>query len=137
MFAGRAGSMPVFRSNFADLLRRAGIGVGLYFVALFLHDPAQLALHGLEGVVDHFGERGVGAVVDAFFVGDQFVARRHGHVDPNAKRIAFLMSVIWLLDCHVASVDVIAELFESRRFIHDELIDLVGFVDAAVGDVDG
>ena len=117
MFAGRTGSMPVFRSNFADLLGRAGIGVGLYFVALFLHDAAQLALHGFESVVDHLVERLMRAVVLLPFIGDQLVAPRHSHINAAPVRIAFLMRVIGLLDSHVAAVDVIAKFFKSRRIV--------------------
>src|SRR5947207_15719918 len=65
------------------LLRRAGIGVGLDFAALFLHDAAEFALHGLESVVDHFGEWGVAAVVHSFFVRDELVAVRGGDIDPD------------------------------------------------------
>jgi hypothetical protein len=65
------------------------------------------------------------------------VAGRHRYIDPDPKGISFLMSVVRLLDGNVAAVDVIAEFFQARRFLQDELIDLVGFSDAAVGDVDG
>jgi hypothetical protein len=37
--------------------------VGLDLVMLLVHQAAQLALHRLEGVVDHFFERRVRAVV--------------------------------------------------------------------------
>lgn len=111
--------------------------MGLYFVALLLHDAAQLALHGFESVVDHLGERRERAVVDTLFVRDELMSRRNGNVDPDPKRISFLMGVIRLLDGNVAAVDVVAEFFEARCFIENELIDVVGFGDAAVGDVDG
>ena len=61
---------------------------------------------------------------------------RDGDVDPDPERISFLMGVVRLLDGHVATVDVVAEFFKTRRFLHDELIDIVGFCDAAVGDFD-
>ena len=109
----------------------------LHFVALFLDDAPQLALHGFEGVMDHFFERGVGAVVHAFFVSDQFVAGRDGDVDPDPKRIPFLMGAVRLLDGDVATVDVVAEFFQARRFLEDGLVDGVGFIDAPIGDVDG
>jgi hypothetical protein len=41
-----------------------------------------------------------------------------------------------LLDGDVTPVDVVAEFFQARCFIQHELIDVVGFLDAAVGDVD-
>jgi hypothetical protein len=119
------------------LLRRAGIGVGFDFVPLLFDYPAQLALHGLEGVVDHFGERLVRTVVHPSFVGDQFVARRHGDIDPDPVRISLLMGVVRLLDGDVATVDVIAEFFQARCFLEHDLVDGVGFVDAPVSDVDG
>ena len=106
-----------------------------YFVTLFLNDAPQFALHRFECVVDYFGERRMGAVVDPLLVGNQFVSRRDRHIDAHPEPISFLMSAVWLLDGHVAAIDVIAEFFQARRFLHDELIDVVGFRDAAVGDV--
>jgi hypothetical protein len=106
-------------------------------MALFLDDAAQLALHGFEGVVDHFGERGVGAVVHSLFLGHDFMSRRDGDVDPDPKRISLLVGVVRLLDSDVASVDVVAEFFEARCFFKDDLVDGVGFIDAPVTDVDG
>ena len=110
--------------------------MGLDFVALFLDDAPQLALHRLESVVDYFAQRRVGAVVHALFVGHQFVARRHGDVDPDPEGISFLMGVVRLLNGNVAAVDVVAEFFEARCFLKNELIDVVGFGDTAIGDVD-
>ena len=110
--------------------RRSAFRVRFHFVPLFLDDASQLALHGLERVVDHFGERRVGAVVHSLFVGDQFVPGRNGDVDPDPERISFLMGVVRLLDGNVAAVDVVAEFLEARRLIHDELINVVGFHDA-------
>jgi len=37
---------------------------------------------------------------------------------------------------NVAPVDVIAEFLEARRFFENELVYRLGFIDAAVGDVD-
>lgn len=102
-----------------QLLRRAGIGVGFDFVALFLDDPTQFALHGFEGVVDHFAERRMGAVVHSLFVRDDLMPGRNGDIDPDPKRVSFLMRVIRLLDRDVAAVDVIAKLFEVRCLIQD------------------
>ena len=119
------------------LLRRAGISVGFDFVALLLDDATQLALHGFESVVDHFGERRVGAVVHSSFIGDQFVAGRDGDIDPDTVGISLLMGVVRLLDGDVATVDVVAEFFQARRFLEHDLVDGVGFIDASVSDVDG
>ena len=113
------------------------IGVSFDFVPLFFDDPAQLALHGFESVVNHFGERSVGAVIHSLFVGHQFVAGRNGDVDSDPKGISFLMGMVRLFDRNVAAIDVIAEFFQARRFLEDKLIDVVGFRDAAIGDVDG
>jgi len=106
-------------------------------VVLRVDQSPQFPLHCLESVVDYLCKGRMGTVVHAFLIGDQFVARRHSHVDPNAERIAFLMGMVRLLDRNVASVDVIAEFFQAGGLAQDELIDLVGFIDAAVGDVNG
>lgn len=105
-------------------------------MALFFNDPAKLALHRLKSIVDHFRQRGVGTVVDPFLIGDQLVAGRDGNVDANPERITFLMGVIRLFDRHIAPVDVIAEFFEACRFLENELVYRLGFIDAAVGNVD-
>ncbi len=47
------------------------------------------------------------------------------------------MRVVGLLNRHVASMDVVAELFQALRFVEDELVDGVGFFDAPISDVDG
>jgi hypothetical protein len=64
------------------------------------------------------------------------VAGRNGDIEADPERVSFLMRVVWLLDDHVATVDVVAEFFEASRFFEDELVDGVRFIDAAVGDVD-
>jgi hypothetical protein len=111
--------------------------VRFYFVALLLDDAAQLALHSFEGVVDHFGEWCVGAVVRSSFIGDQFVARRDSDIDPDPEGVSLLMGMVRLFNGDVATVDVVAEFFQARRFLEDDLVDGVGFVDAPVSDVDG
>ena len=65
------------------------------------------------------------------------MAGRHGDIDPDSERISLLVRVVRLLDGDVAAVDVVAEFFQARCFIQHKLIDVVGFLDAAVGDVDG
>jgi hypothetical protein len=107
------------------------------FVPLLVNDPAQLPLHCLESVMDHFGDRLVCTVVHLFFVGHQLVSRRYRHIDATAIRISFLMGVIGLLDRDVATVDVIAKSFEPRRVLENEIVDVVGFGEAAIGDFDG
>ena len=92
---------------------------------------AQLALHRLEGVVDDFGQRLVRAVVHWFFVGHQFVPARNSDIDANAELISFVMGVVRLLDRHVAAVNVIAKL------IQNEIVDVLRFFQAAIGDIDG
>ena len=77
---------------------------------------AQLTFHRLESVVDHFGQRGVRAVVHLLFVGDEFVTRRHGDIDAHSKLVSFLMGMIGLFDRDITSIDVIAEFFEPGRF---------------------
>ena len=95
--------------------------------SLFVHDAAQLALHGFERVVDHLVERLVRAVVRLPFIGDQLVATRHGNVDATPVRISLVMGMIGLLDGHVAAVDVVAKFLKSRRIFQNEIADLVGF----------
>ena len=96
---------------------------------------AQLPLHRFESVVDDFLQRGVGAVVHLLFVGDEFVARRHGDIDAHPELVSFVMRMIGLLDGHVTPVDVIAEFFEPRRFFENELIDRLRLLDPTIGNV--
>jgi hypothetical protein len=98
--------------------------VGFDFVPLFIHETPKLALHRLERIMDNFGERGVRAVVHLLLVRDKLVTRRNGDIDTHPELVSFLMRVIGLLDCHVTSVDVIAEFFEPGRFFQNELVDL-------------
>ena len=83
------------------------------------------------------GERRVRAVVHASFIGDQLMTGRDGDIDPDPVGISFLMSVVRLLNGDVATVDVVAEFFQARGFLEDDLVDGVGFIDAPVSDVDG
>ena len=94
---------------------------------------AQLAFHRFESVVDNFGQRGVRAVIHLLFVGDELVAGRDCDIDAHSKLIPFLMRVVGLLDGHVTSIDVIAEFFEPGRFLQNELVHLLRFLQAAIG----
>ena len=105
--------------------------------SLLLDQVAQLALHRLEGVVDDFGQRLVRAVVRWFFVSHQFVSARNGDIDADAELISFVVRVVRLLDRHVAAVNVIAKFFKPRCIIQNEIVDVLGFFQAAIGDVDG
>ena len=82
-------------------------------VPLLIHNATQLALHGFKCVVDDFFERFVSAVIHLPFIGHKLVPRRHGHVDPAPVWIPFVMVVIGLLDCDIATVDVITKSLES------------------------
>jgi hypothetical protein len=95
----------------------------------------QLALHRFECVVDDFVERFVRAVVLLFLVGYQLVPARDGHIDTDPKLVSFMMRVVRLLDGHVAAIDVVAESLEPRCVIENEIVDLVGFLQAPVSDL--
>jgi hypothetical protein len=71
----------------------------------------------------------VGALL---FIRDQLVTRGYGHVDPYPEWIAGMLRVIRLLDHDVAAADVIAEPIQTRGFITNELVELVGFLDAPI-----
>ena len=87
---------------------------GALLSPLLLDQVAQLALHRFEGVVDDFGQRLVCAVIHWFFVGHQFVPARNGDINTDAELISFVVRVVWLLDRHIAAVDVIAKFFQPR-----------------------
>ena len=106
--------------------------MGFDYAPLLFHNPTQLALHGLEGVMDHFLERFVGAVVHLPFIGHELMARCHGHVDPTPVWISFLMSVVRLLDRNIASVDVIAKFLEPCGIIQNEIVNLVRFLQTPI-----
>jgi hypothetical protein len=96
---------------------------------------AQLAFHRFEGVVNYFGQGRVRAVVRLLFVGDEFMAVRDRDIDAHSKFVSLVMGMIGLLDGNVTPVDVIAEFFEPGRFLENELVDLLGFLQAPIGDV--
>jgi hypothetical protein len=105
------------------------------FPTLLLNEMPQLSLHRLESVVDHFGEWFVGAVVSLLFIGDQLMARRHGHINAHAKWISFLMRVIRLFNRDVAAADVITKTIEPGGLRTDYVFDFVGFFNAAISDI--
>jgi hypothetical protein len=102
---------------------------------LDVDEVAQLALHGFEGVVDHFVKRIVRAVVFLLFVGDKLVTARNRHINANTELISFVMGVVRLFDRHIAAVNVIAEFFQPRGFVQYEVVDLVGFVQTPITDL--
>jgi hypothetical protein len=61
--------------------------------------------------------------------------RRHGDIDAHSELVPLLMRMIGLLDSYVTPIDVIAELFEPRRFLQNELVDRLRLLDPAIGDV--
>ena len=87
-----------------------------HFAVLFLHEMTQQTLHRLERIVNHFVERLVRAVIHLLFIRDELVARRDRHVDTTTIWISFLMRVVRLFDRDIATIDVIAKLFQPRRF---------------------
>src|SRR5437762_2990782 len=104
---------------------RRDLKTGTLFLSLFLDQMAQLALHRLERVVDHFVERLVRTVIHLLFVAHQFMPWPNSNVDPTTVRISFLMGMVCLLDRDVAAVDVIAKLVEPRGISHYQIVDLV------------
>ena len=106
-----------------------------HLAPLDVDEVAQLALHCFKGVVDHFVEGIVRAVVLLLFVGDELVTVRNGHVNANTILISFVMGVVRLLDRHIAAVNVIAEFFQPRGFFQYEIVDLVGFFQTPITDL--
>ncbi|MEP6686509.1 MAG: hypothetical protein ABJB22_07015 [Verrucomicrobiota bacterium] len=98
---------------------------------------AQLALHRFEGVMHNFAQRIMGTVILLFFIGYQLVTRRDGYIDSHPVRISFLMGVVWLFDRDVTTINVITKFLEPRSMLQNQVFDLVGFLDAAIGYVDG
>jgi len=109
--------------------------VRFHFPPLNVDEVAQLALHGFEGVVDHFVKRIVRAVVLLLFVGNKLVTARNGHVNANTELISFVMGVVRLFDRDVAPINVIAEFFQPRGFVQYEIVDLVGFFQTPITDL--
>jgi hypothetical protein len=107
------------------------------FPSLLLDEMAQLPLHRLEGVMNYLAERVVRSVILLFLLRDELVTRRHRYVDTNPKEISLLMGVVRLFDRDITTIDVVAKFLQTRRFPEDDLLDRIGFFDAAIGDVDG
>ena len=97
----------------AGLFRRAHVGVSFDLAPLLFNNATQLALHGLESVMDHFLKRFVSAVIRLPFISYKLVTRRHCHVDSAPVWISFVVVVIGLLDGDIATIDVITESLES------------------------
>ena len=108
-----------------------------YFAPLFFDNATQLPLHRFESVMDNLVERLVRAVVLLLFIGHEFVTARNSHIDAHAVLISFVMSVVWLFDRHITAVNVIAKFFQPRCIIQNEIVDVLRFFQAAIGDVDG
>jgi len=109
--------------------------VRLNVPSLLVHDAAQLAFHRFEGVVDHFVKRIVRAVVLLLFVGNKLVTARNGHVNANTVLISFVMGVVRLFDRDVAPINVVAKFLEPRGFVQHEIVDLVGFFQTPITDL--
>jgi hypothetical protein len=71
------------------------------------------------------------------FVGDKLVTARNRHINANTELISFVMGVVRLFDRHIAAVNVIAEFFQPRGFVQYEVVDLVGFVQTPITDLNG
>ncbi len=107
----------------------------LHLAPLDVDEVAQLAFHGFEGVVDHLVKRIVRAVVFLLLVGNELVTARNGHVNANTVLISFVMGVVRLFNRHIAAVNVIAEFFQPRGFVQYEIVDLVGFFQTPITDL--
>lgn len=107
----------------------------LHFAPLDVDEVAQLPLHRFEGIVDHFVKRIVRAVVFLLFVGDKLVTARNRHINANTELISFVMGMVRLFDRHIAAVNVIAEFFQPRGFVQYEIVDLVGFFQTPITDL--
>ena len=103
--------------------------------SLLVHDTTQLAFHGFERVVDHLIQRLVRPVVRLSFIGDKLVPPGDRHIDAAPVWITFLMGVIGLFDGHIAAVDMVAKSFKSRCIIENEVVDLVGFFQTPIRDL--
>ena len=91
--------------------------MGFDVAPLFVYDAPQLALHNLEGVVHHFCQRIVCAIIDLFFFGHQLVTGRNGNVDSYPILVSFFVGVIGLFNGDIAPADVIAEFVQALGFL--------------------
>ena len=106
-----------------------------YFAPLFFDNATQLPLHRFESVMDDLVERLVRAVGLLLFIGHEFVTARNGHIDATTVRISFLVGVIGLFDRDIAAVDVVAKSLQARRFFEHEIVNLVGFLQTPITDL--
>ena len=106
-----------------------------YFAPLFFNNATQLPLHRFKSVMDNLVERLVRAVGLLLFIGHEFVTARNGHIDATTVRISFLVGVIGLLDGDIAAVNVVAKFLQPRRFFEHEIVDLVGFLQTPITDL--
>src|SRR6266576_347545 len=60
---------------------------------------------------------------------------RHGDIDANPVGVPFLMSVVGLLDRYITPIDMIAEFLQPGRIFQNQVVDLFGFLETTVGDV--
>ena len=117
------------------LFRRPRVCVCFNVAPLLVYNPTQFPLHRFKCVVDDFLERFVSPVIHLPFIGHELVARRHGHVDAAPVWIAFVMVMIGLFDCHIASVYVITKSLESFCIIQNEIVDLVRLFQTPIRDL--
>lgn len=103
--------------------------------SLSLYQVPQLPLHSLERIVYHFSQRLVCSVVHLLFLCHQLVPRRDGDIDAHTKLISFLVGMIGLLDCHVATADMIAKLVQARGLGAHHLFNPIALVESAVSDI--
>ena len=100
--------------------RRGLLGVCLDALLLAVHEIGQLAFHVAKRVVDDLRQRLVHVVLAGFFVGNEFVVRRHGHVDADVERAARVLGVVGPLDDHVAPGNMVAKLVEPVGLAPDQ-----------------
>ena len=96
----------------------------------------QLALHRFEGVVNHFFQRFVRTIVLLLFIGHEFVSWPYRYVDAAPEGITLLVGVVGLFNRYVASVYMVAKSFQTRGIIEDQSVNVIGFLHAAISDLD-
>jgi len=95
----------------------------------------DLALRGVERVADRDIDVGVRRVVRPRPVGRDRLTRQ-AQVDRDPVDPALVLVLPFGLDADVAPVDAVIERFDLLRMFADGLLDRVGRVDVAVGDLD-
>ncbi len=66
------------------------------------------------------------------FLRDQFMPGRDGDIDSHPEGVPGMLGVVRVFDHDVAAADVIAEPIQARGLIANELLELVGFIDAPI-----